>query len=87
MHKPSFRNNLIVLIVPIRDSSYVFPMTITSSIYIATITLSILKHAMGALVSFVNFCGLQAIILIAQQIKKKFMHKVFLEPSSGIFTM
>ena len=62
-------------------------MTITSSIYIATITLPILKHAMGALVSFVNFRGLQAIILIAQQIKKiKFMHKVFLEPSSGIFT-
>ena len=33
------------------------PITIISSIYIATITPSILKHEMGGLVSSVNFCG------------------------------
>ena len=32
-------------------------MAIISSIYIATITPSILKHAMGSLVSFENFRG------------------------------
>ena len=32
-------------------------MTIISSIYISTITPSILKHAMGGIVSFVNFHG------------------------------
>ena len=31
-------------------------MTVISSIYIVTITPSIFKHAMGGLVSFVNFC-------------------------------
>ena len=54
--KPSFRNNLIDLIVPIRHSPKVTPMTITSSIFIATITCSILKNTMGGLVSLVNFC-------------------------------
>ena len=47
----------MVLIAPIRHSSKVSPITIISSIYIATITPSILKHAMGGLVSFVNFHG------------------------------
>ena len=34
-------------------------MTIISSIYIASITTSILKHAMDGLVRFVNFRGLE----------------------------
>ena len=34
-------------------------MTIISSIYIASITPSILKHAMDGLVRFVNFRGLE----------------------------
>ena len=33
------------------------PITIISSIFIATKTPSILKHEMGGLVSFVNFYG------------------------------
>ena len=33
------------------------PITIISPVYIPTITPSILKHAMGGLVSFVNFHG------------------------------
>ena len=47
-------------------------MTMISSIYIATITPSILKHAMGGLVSFVK-----TIHLVGQQISKKiFPHKI-----------
>ena len=43
----------------------------TSSICIATMTLSILKHAMRVFVSFANFRGLHTILLISEQIKKK----------------
>ena len=57
--KPSFRSNLIISIVPIRNSSYVSPMAIISSIFTAII--SILKHAIVGLVSFVNFHRLENI--------------------------
>ena len=40
-----------------RHSSYISLMAIISSIYIGTITPSLLKHAMGGLVNFVIFRG------------------------------
>ena len=53
-------------------------MTIISSIYIASITPSILKHAMDGLVRFVNFRGLEDNISgSTKQLKILLLHKFF----------
>ena len=53
-------------------------MKIISPIYIATITPSNIKHAMGGLVSFVNFRGPHDNSFgNTKKIKKFFLHKIF----------
>ena len=73
-NKIEFRNNLIVLIISIRHSSYASPMKIISSIYIA------------AIAPFI--CG-AAVITTAQLYSSKPEHKFCagLNPARGVSEM